>query len=632
LKKFLSILILFIYNGLLFSQLVDTTSIFDEEKKYPEDTLIIKNPSQAPKFTINKSKSDAFYDSLELKSKNSKFASQLHNLLVRNPYRIHPSNKDNDPVSYFKPFAGKFIRSIVIEQLDVFGPSVFDTTRKAQNWPEKLGNTLHISTRKAFIKSFLFISEQEKIDPYILADNERVLRTIPNIQDVRIYVVPVDGQPDWVDLKIVTKDVWAVGFAIETFDVDYGNFSIWNNNFLGFGQQIYFKTHYNLNEDPQYGYLAKYTIPNLGNTFTALSFEHEEKWDFDANNIKLDRKFITPTMKFGFGVSYEKKFEVKDYQTLDSTLYEITIDYEYFDTWAGYSFPLKSNQQELRRSIFVTTRRQSYNYFNPSISSNNYLYDFFTRQLYLTSLGITWQGYYSTRLFLGFGDTEDIPYGGMLKLTGGKEYNDFSSRLYFGATFAYSNYIKNFGFISNKFETGTFYQDNLEQGSIHYEGTYISPIFGTKRHFFRNIVRLDYLQGYNRFSDEFIELKNNEGIRGLIYPELIGNKRMFINNEIVYYSPHYLYGFRFVYFAFIDAGIINYKHNTLIKNPIHSSIGLGLRIRNERLVFNTIQVQFNFFPFESPIPIENKQFLEASGTPKIRMPEFAERAPEIVVF
>lgn len=631
-KKFFGILILYLHCGLLFSQIADTISIFDELEKYKEDTLFIKNPSGAPKITINKSKSDAFYDSLEVKSKNSKFASQLHDLLVRSPYSTHPGNKEKDPASYFEPYEGKYIRNIMIDQLDVFGPSVFDTAKKAKHWTEKLGNSFHISTSKSFIRNNLFISEQERIDPYILADNERVLRTIPNIQDVRIYIIPIDGNDEMVDIKIVTKDVWAVGFSFETFDVDYGNFSVWNNNFLGFGQQLYFKTHYNLNEDPQYGYLARYKIPNLGNTFSTLSFEHEEKWNFNANKVNLDRKFITPTMRLGFGIGYEKKFEIRDYPTIDSTLHDLKINFEYFDTWFGYSLPVGINQQKIRKSVFVTTRRQSYNYFEPNIISNNYLYEFFTRELYLTSVGFTWQGYYSTRLFLGFGDTEDIPYGGMMKLTGGKEFNDFSNRLYFGATIAYSNYIKNFGFISNKFETGTFYNHHFEQGSMEYEGTYISPIFGTKRHFFRNIVRLDYLQGYNRYTDEFIELKNNEGIRGLLDPKLIGNKRMFLNNELVYYSPHYLYGFRFVYFTFIDAGIINYKHNTLIKNPVHASFGLGLRIRNERLVFNTLQIQFNFFPFEANVPMSDKRYIDVSGTPKIRMPEFAERAPEVVKF
>jgi hypothetical protein len=636
LKKFLAYLIIFVNVRFLFGQMADTTSIFDEirpEVEHPkEETLYIINPINISKPSINKIKSDAFYDSLESKSQNNKFTNQLHRLLIRNPTLIQTIPKNNQ-TAYFETYEGKYIRKIVLEQLDVFGPSVYDTSKKAKSWSERLGNSLHISTSKSSIKNFLFISEKEKIDPYILADNERVLRTIPSIQDARIFVVPIEGDNDSVDIKIVTKDVWPVGFAFEAFDVGYGNFSVWNNNILGMGQQLNFKAHYNLNEDPQYGYLASYRVPNIRNTFTTLAISHEEKWNYNANKVHLRRRFITPALKFGFGAGYEKVYEVRNYTTIDTTLNNVVIDYEYYDTWAGYSIPIRRiDQQNIRKTIFLSSRFQAYNYFSPQVVANNYLYEFFTRKIYLSSLGLTWQGYYNTRLVLGFGDTEDIPYGAMLKLTFGKEYNQYSDRYYLGTTIAISHYLENVGFISNKIETGAFYLNKFQQGIFNYEGTYISPLIGGNRHAFRTINRLNYLQGYNRFDDEYIELKNSEGIRGLNYNELKGNKRFYLNSEFVYYSPQYVYGFRFVYYAFIDAGLINYKNNTLFKNPLHSSFGIGVRIRNERLVFNTLQIQLQFFPFEPDLPFNNKRFVDVSGTPKLRIPEFADRVPSIVSY
>jgi hypothetical protein len=90
---------------------------------------------------------------------------------------------------------------------------------------------------------------------------------------------------------------------------------------------------------------------------------------------------------------------------------------------------------------------------------------------------------------------------------------------------------------------------------------------------------------------------------------LKGDKRLFLNNEFVYYSPHYLYGFRFVYYAFADAAIINHSKGALFDNPMYLSAGIGLRLRNERLVFNTIQLQFNFFPLSPGLTNSDTEFI-----------------------
>lgn len=617
-------------DSYLSAQVADTTDVFNESNPVIEDTLIIINTTETPKLEINKSKSDAFFDSLAAKSKNNNWASQLHRLLIINPYkRTTKSNKEQK--SYFDTYKGMYIRDIQIKQLDVFGPSVYDTTRIPSSFSQKLGNSLHISTIKSSIENYLFISENEKVDPYILADNERIIRSLPNIQDARIYVTQVTE--DSVDLKIVTKDVWPIGMAFEALDVAYGNVSLWNNNILGLGHQLHFKAHYNLNEDPQYGYLAAYRVPNIRNTLTSFSVSHEEKWDYNADKVYLDRNFLTPALKLGFGCGYKNIYEVRNHTIIDTILPEIIIDYELFDAWGGYSFPLGSrNNFGVRKTIFLTSRGLYYHYFSPEVSEENYLYDFLSKKLILTSAGITWQGYFKTRLVLGFGDTEDIPYGGMLKFTVGKEYNKYTDRLYFGGTFALSKYINRYGFLSNKIEFGSFYNSHLEQGNLNYELLYITPLLGNNSNLFRQFIRINYVQGYNRYTDEYVELSSNEGIRGLYYSNLRGDKRLFTNLEFVYYSPHYVYGFRFVYYTFFDAGLINYKSDALINNPIHSSIGIGLRIRNERLVFNTLQIQFQFFPFNTDIPINNNSFLDVSGTPKLKMNDFANRVPEIIEF
>ena len=72
------VFILFYIGSTVCAQIADTTDIFDESQPFPEDTLIIIRHKDAPKLEIDKSKSDAFFDSLAVKSKNKNWTSQLH--------------------------------------------------------------------------------------------------------------------------------------------------------------------------------------------------------------------------------------------------------------------------------------------------------------------------------------------------------------------------------------------------------------------------------------------------------------------------------------------------------------------------------------------------------------------------
>lgn len=634
-RRTIGILFIHVFIVAVSAQIADTNYHIDNFYKVDIDSVKIKTVDERFYPEVNTKKSDAFYDSLQAKAKNNKWSSQLHDLLVVHKNIAVQNNLSNlgDRVGYFEHYSQKYIRKITIEQLDVFGPQITDTSRKATHWSQKLGNSLHISTSKSSIQKNIFISENDRIDPYLLADNERILRSKPNLQDARIYIVPIENSTDSVDVKIITKDVWPVALGIEIFDVAYGKVGLWNNNFLGLGHMFNFTGFYNLNKEPKFGYRANYRIPNIGHTLTTLDLRHDDYWNYKANKIQLIRNFVTPEIRFGGGLTYEKVNQTRSIVTIDTILTPVNIEFEYYDFWGGYSVPLKRvTDFRLRKSFFLTTRAQQFQFLNRPEVDTFYLYDFHNRKLYLLSTGWVWQGYQSTNLVYGFGDTEDIPYGFMTKLTLGHESGEFSERQYIGFTMAVSKYLYKIGYISHYLDIGTFYRNKIEQGTLNYKFQYFSPFFGNKRHIFRQFARIQYLQGYNRFNDEFVQIRYNEGIRGLDYDALKGDKRLFFNTELVYYSPHYFYGFRFVYFLFYDGGIINYEKEALFDNTIFSSIGVGFRFRNERLVFNTIQFRACYFPFSQKVPLGSKQNFDLTSTQKARLPEFANKIPGIIEY
>jgi hypothetical protein len=538
-------------------------------------------------------------------------------------------------INYFTEYNNKIIRRISIVQINVFGPSVFDTNSNPKHWFERLGNNLHISTNKSSIRNHLFIDKNEHIDPFILADNERILREMPSIQDARIYIIPVKNCTDSVDVQIVTKDVWPVGFGFEALDIGYGNISAWNNNILGLGHVLNYTGYYNLKEEPKYGYSAAYRIPNVGSKFVSLDVQHTDRIRLNDNRISLNRNIISPVIRFGGGINYEKAEKTQNIETLDSTLDGIHSSFELYDFWTGYAFPLKQSKNfKEQRSIFVSVRGQKIHYFNRPQVENDYLYLFQQHQIFLASVGYTVQGYQNTSLIYGFGDTEDLPYGTMIKLTGGYEWGEFKNRYYLGSTLFLSQTTEKMGYFSGTIDFGGFLNDWFQQGVFNADLLHISPLFGSNKHLFRNFARIHYEQGYNRFRDEYIQLGDNNGIRGLDYKHNLfkGNKRIFANSECVYYSPYHIYGFKFVFYGYIDAGMVDYKKSILFENPVYSSVGIGVRIRNEKLVFNTLQIQFSYFPGSQDVPRQDKQFVNVSGTPRYRMPDFANPRPEIFVF
>jgi hypothetical protein len=620
---------------LLNSQWSDSTSfhknkvfLIDTSYKFIEPELFLNR-------SFEKHYNNAFYDSLALKAGKRNWSRELYHLIVRDSGNYHQiKNIDaTDRVNVFNESNSKIIRKIKIRQLDVFGPTINDPLRKPQNWIEETGNSLHIPTNERYIRNNLFVEEGERVNPYVLADNERILRNISSLQDVRFYLIPVENMPAYVDLLILTKDVMALGFSWEVYDIVYGEASVWNNNLLGLGHQLKYTAYYNLNREPKYGYDIRYKINNILTTFTSLELAHTNRIDLLRTSVNLNRNFITPATKFGGGVGYRKTKKHFELETIDTIIPNVITNEEYYDFWGGYSLPVKVDKNsKIRQNYFFAGRAQIYSFLDRPVVAENYLYDYYKRTLFLGSIGYTWQGYHTTKLVYGFGNTEDLPYGAMVKFTSGYEQNEFHNRQYYATTLTYSKCFDKYGYISNTLSLGGFYRDKIEQGVINYSFNHISPLFGSERHQFRNFIFFNYIEGINRFDDEYTLIENSNGIRGINTRLLKGDKRFYGNNEFVYYSPHSIFGFRFVYFMFVDAGIINHSGTTLIDNPLYMSTGIGMRIRNERLVFNTIQLEFNFFPISPGITDGEKEFIKLSSFPEYRIPEFADRQPHIIEY
>ncbi len=107
----------------------------------------------------------------------------------------------------------------------------------------------------------------------------------------------------------------------------------------------------------------------------------------------------------------------------------------------------------------------------------------------------------------------------------------------------------------------------------------------------RQFLAFNYTQGWNRGtgSDEIIRMTRINGLQAL-KEHVTGTNRMILNTETVFFTPYQPLGFRIALFGFADFGLIGYSPN-IFKNDFFTSFGFGVRIKNERLIFNTIQIR-----------------------------------------
>ena len=557
----------------------------------------------------NKTKSDLFYDSLITKASRNKITkTALDFLLVAQPQNgkyIGIENLKNE--DYYQLYAGKIIRNIEIIKLDIFGPSLKDTLQTANQWIQKAGNKTHIKTRDFIIRNNLFFQEGDSIDPLQLVDNERLIRTLDYIKDVSIQIAEVPNNPDYVDVLVITKDVYSAGVYIDLYNSTSGAIEIYENNIAGIGHNIQLSGYLSSIESIPFGYEINYKIENIGKSFIKSNIQYKNAFETEKFKINLSRKFISYNTKWAGNLSLEKTSTLKDIKKTDTVLTNVRLNYTTQDIWLGRSFKLNSgNIQYQNRTRLVLGFRYINNYFykGPEVTER-YNFHYHNNQIALASIAFSRQNYYKSNLIYGFGKTEDIPIGTLLQFNTGLEKNEFYRRIYLGLIFSNGIYYSKIGYLNIHSEIGGhFYESIPEQGVFCINTSAISNLHYFNKLKFRGLLNIDYIKGINRFPDEVIYL-NSTDIWGLKSDYLFGLQKISFKSEIRVFTDLYIYNFRFLFFGFGDIGLVGPNNQSLFKQKLYSGIGLGFRVRNENLVFKTLQIRFAFYP---TVPADSEQF------------------------
>jgi len=580
---------------------------------------LIKAQETPPVDTLSR----AFYDSLRVRSEKRKLTSLLYDMIVVTPGSAANARVDMTSTSPFKKYEGKIIRNREVIRLNAFGTNLDIPAKEASSKHQQLLNSTYTKTKSFILNRYLLFREGDTISSLEMADNERLLRQLPFIDDAIITIVTVDSS--YADVAIIVRETYPYGLNLSIKGLNSGTVRAYDRNFAGLGHELTLTVPYDFDEFPYPGFGFQYFIRNIARSFSDLDLKFADGLGSTTMESTFYRNFVSSEIKYAWSASLKMTRTTED---LDTMPVPVPLSYTWQDYWVARAFML----DRTRVTRLIISSRYIYNnvFSRPEIDDFSY-YRLQSYQLVTGSLALSSQRYINTSLIYSYGRTEDIPYGYMVELLGGREKNEFKWRTYAGFKVSIGNIVPRVGYIYAGAAISTFYnQGSTEQGMVQASLRYFTPLVKVGRSRIRTFVNLDYTRGFSRYTDESLYLNNSSFIRGFSNDSINGGTRITLSLEPVLFLHKPVIGFRFALFAYTDVGLLlgeGFKDGNYYTVP---ALGAGIRIRNDQLVLNTIQIRLAWYP-NSP-PYSEKSWITAGNIERLRSPGFEPGPPGVTPF
>ncbi len=533
-----------------------------------------------------------------------------HNVTVRDTASTINLTIENNR-QRFSPYQGKVIRHIDVRQLN-FYQSMDDTSSQSKKYfGTQILTRLHRTTRAGVIRNNLFIHEGETFYATVAADNERFLRTISFIRDARLLIDSIPGT-DSIDIVVLTKDLFSITGSLGSFSANNIRASIEEVNLGGLGQSVSYMGFYEKSRHPRYdgelGYQYNNFMGSFANITATISNLGKNLISGNRNEafqrIEISRPMISQYKRFMGGLSLAHASTRDVYPELDSVGNYFKYKYTTFDVWGGLNLNVKRYISDEKNHLrqFVAFRYVKYTFHNaPNQIVNPFDMRTNSREMALMQLTLFKQEFYQTRYFYGFGTVEDIPYGFNYNITGGWYRQRRLSRPYLGIDL--NNYmLTQQGDIFQFFaKGGAFYNKKLEDAGYTFGSTFFSrviPVGGTK---IRQVIRASYSEIFNTKTTYPLRVNNSAfGLNAFSSDSVYGSRRLSLHSETRFFTPCKVFGFVLAPYLSGDLSFLTPMKGAFERSSLYMGIGPGLRIRNENLVFGTIELRTMYFPRNIP--------------------------------
>lgn len=523
---------------------------------------------------------------------------------------------------------GKIIRNIDITTLDPFGFSESDTLMAPTTKAERLGNKLHLKSKKFTIKNFLLFEQGKPYDSLMIKESERLIRSQNYVRRVLIYPVPTNSA-DSVDIVVRELDYWTI-YPSGSISTSSMRIRLTERNFAGLGHELSVQYRRRIDQDKQ-GYFFNYRVNNIQKTF----IRSEVLYDSDVwGNYRMfgvvERPFYSPYTKWAGGFNYSRNFRRDSLQGKDLSYSLEAIKYNNYDTWAGYTF--KTFQSAKDEGVITNLRAAIRYYQRDYLDRPNEFYDsigyFANSKTYLATIGISSINYIPDHYIFYHDRIEDVQVGKVFSLTAGFNNQYHKTRSYFGAKFATGKYTKS-GYFSTNLEWGSYFVgSDAEQGAIRWDITYFSKLHSTGKWKFRHFIKPSFIMGYHRYAHMADELQLYPVIKDIKAHKIRGTRRISLSYQWQAYAPYSWKGFHISPYVNIEGAFLGYKDQAVFDTKLYSRLSIGFVAHNDYLVFSSIAVSLIYYP---TMPDSGRSVFHANGRKyDMRLPDFNYGKPQTV--
>lgn len=509
----------------------------------------------------------------------------------------------------YRKYTGRIIRNIEVRAVD-FGIPINDTSRSFKNMLTKLADDFHQTTRTRIIRNNLFFKENDSLLPILLADNERHLRDQPYLNDAKIIVKSVLGTRDSVDVIVLTKDVLSLGGKFRMSSLNKIEVAAREENFAGLGNRVMIGTYYDSERRRQFGFSGEYIARNIKGTFTDgyIGFQQYaptfNTFHRQETNIygQLIKPLVNPYMKWTYALDAAWH---KNHNMYADTVYDLEGKYEYYniDAWVGYNMSAskisgsKEKDDRLRTMVGLRFIHQEFLEI-PQKYETEYYFQYANLTGILASISVFRQDFYKTRFVYGFGRNEDVPEGLDFSVTTGWTNKQQRIRPYMGLDMSFNYFTKKESYFNYTLRIGTYnYKRKYEDISLLANLEYFSRLknMGTKWKQ-RTFINAGVGTQWNKQLNEPMLLESQYGLPEYENIFLGGDHRLTVKAESVFFSPWTLANFRFAPFVFGNGSFLTPVGEPIGRSRLYSTIGGGVRSRNEALIFGTLELKAYYFP------------------------------------
>ena len=506
-------------------------------------------------------------------------------------------------------YAGKRINSITIEQHN-FLSSIDSKESNLKDIFSKIGNKLQSNSKKRAIRENIFFKEWDVFDPSIIAYNEKWLRDLSYIQDAKILAMITPYDTNQVDVIVVTKDLFSYGGELLINNKDAYAAKLNNINFLGTGNSIQVNQNFENQRSPKSGWGYDVGLSNFLGTFISINAGVNQFGNNISNNvlsarknyISVQRPILHPNSKWLGGMEYLETENENVFPGKWDTIFDQQLNYnlKHKDIWIGYQLTKQSKRIKLNEYKQFIQYRYLENDFKARPIDYLLQLDRNYQNLKANFLSFTLvrQSVYRTRYLYGLGRYEDLPIGQSLTWTTGYSQIEKDRSAYLGFKFEqyklskkenYNHVIANIAtsYINKSLQDIRFLSSLEQFSKLKYLNNGLR---------YRQILNLSFTQTLKNKYNEALRINSIFGIPQLNREQIKGGTRLSANWETVLYNNRAIWGFKSAPFVFGNLTYIRAVGNPILKGDIYTAIGSGMRIRNENLIFGTIELKGFYFP------------------------------------